>query len=84
MEAIITVSVETRNILGSVCLLFRSCLYGDFSEVTKSKHDKLTMHRSVEVQLRAFLVSAVCYGEWTAEVTSHGTSPRKIHDTIWI
>jgi len=38
-----------------------------FSEVIKLQHDNLTMHRLVKLQPRAFLVSAVCYGEWTAE-----------------
>jgi hypothetical protein len=55
-----------------------------FFEVVKLKHDALTMHRLVKMLLRAFLLSAVCYGEWIAEDSSHGTSPRKSHNTNWI
>ena len=79
------VSVETRTILGSVFLFFHSCLHGDFSDVIKSKHDNLTMQRLVEVLLHAFLMLTACYGEWTAEVSSRGTSPRRSRDTsrIW-
>ena len=52
-----------------------------FTEVMKSKHDNLTVHRLVEVQFHEFLVSAVCYGEWTADVPSHGKVNVKVKFT---
>ena len=76
MEALIIHCIcANQNCYGLGVSFLPFLSYGDFSEVIKLKHGNLTMHRSVEV------VSAVCCGEWTAEVSSNGTSPRKSHDT---